>query len=105
MAIESRWFRVRVIGSGDTPEDARRPEYSDRLDGYSAFQLGDSPMMVMRAYGEPSVLDGIAAEPRANEIPASEALRLFNQSDHPSIGGLTFGSIVELKRKIHVGLG
>jgi hypothetical protein len=84
MAIESRWFRVRRIGDGSI-ENPYRPEYSDRVEALSMFQLNDSPVMAMRAYAEPTVLDDIASEPRASEITTEEALNAFNGSEHPSI--------------------
>jgi hypothetical protein len=101
MAIESRWFRVRRVGDG-SDENPYRPEYSDRVEGFSGFRLNQTPVIAMRAFAEPGILDEIAGEPRASEIANSKALKAFNDSENPSVSNLSASNEAELNQRFRV---
>lgn len=86
MAIESRWFRVPLVGSGvkhppDDPGtfDPQRAKYSELADGHSRFIIGNSGMAFMRAFGEPSTLDEIQAKEDAQPMPFDIVASAFNE--------------------------
>lgn len=101
--MPDRWFRVREVGTG-TMDDPYRPEFSDRCDGFSAFSVGNSPRYVMRAYADTDTLDGIAAESRATELSAQQALDAYNGSAAGSLAGSDRPiDVTELRQRQNVG--
>lgn len=79
--IDSGWFRVPRIGTGDH-DDSYRPKYSgkEEISGYAGNSFeNEAPRYVVRFNGTPEAIESIASEEDAIQLGDDEVVKLFNR--------------------------
>lgn len=69
--MANQWFNAPAVADSDGDY---WPKYRDRVDGFSAFVVANSPRYFVRFYADQSVLDGIAAEADADAVSESSVV-------------------------------
>lgn len=84
--MPTEWFRLPETGSGETPQDAKRPAYVRSMglsfSGNESYPDG-APFWIVKVKGTKSELDELASKPKAkrlSNIPKQALNNMFGQN-------------------------
>lgn len=72
------WYITPKVGKG-TPDDQKRPKYSDTVNGYSALPIPNENQYVVRYHGNEETLHDIAKNDDVEEISDNRARGRLNK--------------------------